>query len=194
MTRKYTLKEIQEKINEIFGEGLIALAEGQEYQGIRKPLVFIDRDYGNWTTPPFNIIQQKNTHPERSKERRKQTNLKRYGHENAFGSKEIQDKIRETNLDKYGVANPMQADAVKQKLRASCTEKYGCPVPLTGNAEAIILANSFLYLVANLLRLRRVLNPTHLQISLPYFLFDLFILEGGSTPITFQISLSLLFL
>jgi hypothetical protein len=135
--KKYTLKTIQQKIDNIFGEGLILVAPDQKYIGIRKPLRFIDRDYGEWTTPPFNLITNKNTHPERSKERRKQTNLVKYGHENAFGSKQIQEKIRKTNLEKYGVENPMHDSKIKQKQKESNVAKYGCAVPLVGNKEVL---------------------------------------------------------
>ena len=135
--KKYTLKTIQQKVDDIFGEGLITVAPDQKYVGIRKPLRFIDRDYGEWTTPPFNLITSKNTHPERSKERRKQTNLAKYGHENAFGSKQIQEKIRKTNMEKYGVENPMHDPKIKQKLKETNVAKYGCAVPLVGNKDVL---------------------------------------------------------
>lgn len=45
---KYSLEELQKKIDEKFGEGLITISPNQEYQGIRKPLIFVDRDYGEW--------------------------------------------------------------------------------------------------------------------------------------------------
>jgi hypothetical protein len=135
--KRFTLDEIQQKIDVEFGQGLITIAPGQTYTGIRDPLKFIDRDYGEWTSAAFNIITNKNTHPKRSVERRKKTNLAKYGHENAFGNATIKKKIKQTNLVKYGYENPMQAEAVKEKLRNSFIEKYGCPVPLVGNAEVL---------------------------------------------------------
>jgi hypothetical protein len=38
--------------------------------------------------------------------KRIETNLKKYGCENPFGNKEIQQKIKDTNLEKYGCENP----------------------------------------------------------------------------------------
>ena len=135
--KKFTLDEIQQQIDKIFGEGLITIAPNQVYAGIRKPLKFIDRDYGEWTIAPFNIITNKNTHPKRSIERRKKTNLAKYGHENSFGSEQIKEKIKRTNKERYGVENPMQSDKVKEKLKNTFTEKYGCPVPLVENKEVL---------------------------------------------------------
>lgn len=133
--KRYSLEEIQQQIDGIFGPGLITIAPNQTYTGVRDPLTFIDRDYGEWTSAAFNIITNKNTHPKRSVERRKQTNLAKYGHENAFGSDQIKDKIKRVNLEKYGVESPMQNKAVKEKLANTFIQKYGCPVPLVGNAE-----------------------------------------------------------
>jgi len=135
--RQYTLEDVQQKIDDIFGQGLITIAPNQTYTGIRDPLKFIDRDYGEWTSAAFNIITSKNTHPKRSVERRKQTNLAKYGHENAFGSEQIKEKIKRVNLEKYGSENPMQNKDVKEKLKTTFIEKYGCPVPLVGNDEVL---------------------------------------------------------
>jgi hypothetical protein len=135
--RQYTLEEIQQKIDAIFGQGLITVAPNQVYTGIRDPLKFIDRDYGEWTSAAFNIITNKNTHPQRSRERRKQTNLAKYGHENTFGSSQIKEKIKQGNIKKYGVENPMQTAEVKEKLKNTFIKSYGCPVPLVGNKDVI---------------------------------------------------------
>lgn len=132
-----TLEEIQKKIDDIFGTGLITIAPDQVYTGIRNKMLFIDRDYGNWVTAPFNIIQNKNTHPERSRERRKQTNLAKYGHENPFGSDRIKEKIKKINLERYGTENPMELDSVKDKLKQTNIERFGCATPIVGNKEVI---------------------------------------------------------
>lgn len=75
------MEELQKKIDEKFGECLITISPNQEYQGIRKPLIFVDRDYGEWVTAPFNVITNGNTHPQRAVARRNATNLQKYGHE-----------------------------------------------------------------------------------------------------------------
>ena len=62
---------------------------------------------------------------EEYQEKIKQTNLKRYGVENAFESKLIQEKIKRTNLKKYGVEHPSQNEYIKEKTRQTNLKKYG---------------------------------------------------------------------
>lgn len=49
------------------------------------------------------------------KEKRKQTNLERFGVENPYQSKEIQEKIKQKNLELYGVEYSTQRKDVKEK-------------------------------------------------------------------------------
>lgn len=58
-------------------------------------------------------------------EKRKQTNLERYGCENPFGNEEIKEKIRQHNLSKYGVEYCGQRPEVVAKRKQTCLEKYG---------------------------------------------------------------------
>ncbi len=55
----------------------------------------------------------------------KQTNLERYGFENAFQNKVLQEKQKQTNLEKYGVKNPRQTDSIKRKIKLTKLKKYG---------------------------------------------------------------------
>lgn len=57
--------------------------------------------------------------------RQAQTNMKKYGSENPFGSKLIQEKIVASNIEKYGVPYTQQAPDVRAKTEATCLEKYG---------------------------------------------------------------------
>lgn len=59
------------------------------------------------------------------KNKLKETNLERYGVENAFQNKEIQDKQKETVRSKYGVDHIFQLDSTKQKYKNTMQEKYG---------------------------------------------------------------------
>jgi len=72
------------------------------------------------------------------REKSKQTNLERYGHEFASQNKEVaskissvrssqdnQEKVKATNLEKYGVCNPFQAKEIKEKIAQTNLEKYG---------------------------------------------------------------------
>lgn len=137
MRKKYTLDEIQKRIDEKFEPSLITIAPNQTYTGIRKPLKFIDRDYGEWETTPFNIIQQHNTHPERSKERRKQTNLKKYGYENAAKSPKCIQKGKQTCLERYGAENPMHVTNFKEKLKQNNLNTHGVAYPFVEKEESI---------------------------------------------------------
>lgn len=60
---------------------------------------------------------------------RKKTNLAKYGVDNPFKSKEIQDKRAVTCLLKYGVEkvsdSPEQMKLIKEKQKATCIERYG---------------------------------------------------------------------
>lgn len=53
------------------------------------------------------------------------TNLERYGCENPFGNKEVQDKIKKYNEENYGVSYSMQRPDVIEKAKQTCLEKYG---------------------------------------------------------------------
>lgn len=60
-----------------------------------------------------------------SDEKRRSTNLKRYGSENPFGSDEIKRKIVSTNIDRYGVPYTQSSIAVRSKTVKTCQERYG---------------------------------------------------------------------
>jgi len=59
------------------------------------------------------------------KEKRKKTNLEKYGFESPFGNSEIKEKSKKTCLDKYGVENPLQNKEIKEKSKNTCLKKYG---------------------------------------------------------------------
>ena len=57
--------------------------------------------------------------------KRKQTNLQRYGVEYASQSNEIQEKIKSTNQKLYGVDRPLQNKTIYENMQKSLLEKYG---------------------------------------------------------------------
>lgn len=57
--------------------------------------------------------------------KRKQTNLEKYGVDNPFKSEEIKDKIKQANLEKYGVSNPMYSEEIKDKIKQTNLDRYG---------------------------------------------------------------------
>jgi hypothetical protein len=57
-------------------------------------------------------------------EKRKKTNLKKYGVENPYQSPEIKEKIKITNLKKYGNSIPQKTKKTKEKTRQTNLKKY----------------------------------------------------------------------
>ena len=66
----------------------------------------------------------------RVKEKRKETNLKKYGGNAPICSVEIKDKIKKTNLEKYGVENVFSNPEIKDKIKETNLEKYGVENPM----------------------------------------------------------------
>jgi hypothetical protein len=55
----------------------------------------------------------------------KDTNLERYGAENAIHSAVIKEKTKQSNLQRYGVEFACQNEEIKEKVRATNLERYG---------------------------------------------------------------------
>lgn len=70
--------------------------------------------------------------PQQSKDIQKktqETNLKKYGFISTLQNKEIQEKTRQTNLKKYGVEHTSQNKEIYDKKRKTWEEKYGVDHP-----------------------------------------------------------------
>jgi len=61
----------------------------------------------------------------KSNEKQRQTNLKKYGSEYSFTSKDFKQKYKETSLKNWGTENPLQSKIIKEKRENLCLEKYG---------------------------------------------------------------------
>lgn len=59
------------------------------------------------------------------KDKKKQTNLEKYGVENVFQLDSVKQKSKETNLKKYGVEYALQSNEVIQKSKETNLKKYG---------------------------------------------------------------------
>lgn len=119
----------------------------------RDKATFFDKIIGEifWASPQ-SVYNQQSMHPKRSLERRRQTNLGKYGNvcslhgneteektkktnlekygtEYASQSSLVRNKIRNTNLEKYGVENPSQIEEIKEKKRNTCLGNYGTNYP-----------------------------------------------------------------
>ncbi len=62
---------------------------------------------------------------EKSIEKLKRNNLKKYGYEYPFQSKEIQKKIETNYIEKYGVNRPCKRPEIQEKLEDTWLKKYG---------------------------------------------------------------------
>lgn len=58
-------------------------------------------------------------------EKRKKTNLGKYGVEFAQQSEQVKEKQKETMIERYGVEHPYQSEEIMAKMKASNKEKYG---------------------------------------------------------------------
>lgn len=63
-------------------------------------------------------------------DKKKQTNLNKYGNEWSIASKQVREKIVESFVEKYGVDNPMKDNFIQQKAKNTNCIKYGGNSPL----------------------------------------------------------------
>ena len=64
-----------------------------------------------------------------SNEKRRRTNLQKYGVENIAQSIVIKNKIKDTCLQKYGVEYYLQVTEIRNKIKDTCLQKYGVENP-----------------------------------------------------------------
>lgn len=62
--------------------------------------------------------------------KKKETNLRKYGNQWHIASKEIRKDIESTFIKKYGVNNPMKNEEIKQKTKNTNRKKYGGNSPM----------------------------------------------------------------
>lgn len=83
----------------------------------------------------FKELTDKNggIHPswsESAKEKRKKTNLERFGTENVASSKTVIDKIKKTNQERYGSDYPLQNKEILNKTKTTFLETYDVSNPM----------------------------------------------------------------
>ena len=59
------------------------------------------------------------------KKKVKKTNLEKYGTECSLNNKEVRNKTRKTNLERYGVEFSLNGECVKEKIKKTNLERYG---------------------------------------------------------------------
>jgi hypothetical protein len=58
-------------------------------------------------------------------ERKRQSNLAKYGVETHMQRADVREKSKQTNLERYGVVNPFQAEGFQEKRSSTMIERYG---------------------------------------------------------------------
>lgn len=61
----------------------------------------------------------------RATQHKHETNLRKYGVEEVFSAKCVQEKKEKTNISRHGVKCTLQAKCVKEKTRQTCLKQYG---------------------------------------------------------------------
>jgi len=124
------------------------------FVGWKKKSKFFDKIVNDYFySIPYRVYVDKTVHPKRRQEKRKNTNLKKYGNacslhgntemaeivkakvintnikkygvEHPLQSEEIREKVRKTNLDRWGVENPSQVEEIKNKKKQTTLKRYG---------------------------------------------------------------------
>lgn len=101
-----------------------------------KPTPFKNWSYGYTTVccAECNKIRSKNdllknaipkVQTQEAKEKRKNTNIKKYGVENVFQTNETKNKIKETLIKNYNVTSPAKSKDILQKIKNTTISKYG---------------------------------------------------------------------
>lgn len=62
---------------------------------------------------------------EETRNKYKEKCIQKYGVDNSFKDKQIQEKKRKSLMDHYGVIVPSKSDEIKEKIKNTCLEKYG---------------------------------------------------------------------
>lgn len=114
------------ELKEIHGD-LVKIKE-ETYFGVKKRAIFIDKDYGEWQTTVYGVLQG-GSHPKRSVNKVKNTCQKKYGTFHPLQNKEIREKADLTNLQKFGVKNVSSNKDIQEKKKNTTLKNFGCEYP-----------------------------------------------------------------
>lgn len=124
MAKKLTFKIAEKRFIEQGREDIFLCEDG--FSGWKKKSKFFDKiiDDFFWSIPK-NVYTVKSSHPRRTAENRRKTNIERYGNTCSLHGKEVKKKTKETWLKNYGVDSPMKSDVIKEKITKNNIKKYG---------------------------------------------------------------------
>lgn len=103
----------------------IELCEDEYKSWAQKAKFFdkIENDY--FYSVPRAVYKRKSVHPNRRKEKRVETNIKKFGFKSPAENTLIKEKMKQTNIERFGGSSPMFSDLVKNKIKETIIEKYG---------------------------------------------------------------------
>lgn len=133
MAKKLTYKEIKKRFIEQGRPDIEICEDG--FEGWKKKSKFFDKvTQSYFFSVPKRVYDFEGVHPIRAKERKKQTNLLKYGnacslHGTTLEAKKVNSKKTKTYLTKYGVSHPSKAEAIKEKKRQTCLQNYNVDNP-----------------------------------------------------------------
>ena len=133
MKKKISIDEIKDRLFKVHGD-MVTLDENS-YMSLRFKARFIDKDFGEFWNTPKNVIRGKQGHPQKSRQKLEETNLRKYGVRRPLQNKDIRNKYKKTCEEIYGADNPLKNKAVQEKMKANNLEKYG--------VEFIVLMDGF---------------------------------------------------
>lgn len=120
------LEEVILRIQAVHGD-LVRIVDST-YKSLTKRATFVDKDYKEWETTPSSVIAG-SSHPTRSKEKQKITNLGRYGKEHPMQNKALRDKADATVMKRHGVKNISSLKEVKTKKKETTFKNFGTEFP-----------------------------------------------------------------
>jgi hypothetical protein len=130
--RKLTTLEVRDKLKFLYGDSVILDCE--TYINTHTKAKFVDKQFGEWWAFPYDILYSKKGHPERAKQKRKDTCFIKYGVDCLLRDREL---MKKGMFDRYGVTHPMHDAEIKHRVEETCVSRYGVKNPTLN----IVIAN-----------------------------------------------------
>lgn len=100
------------------------------WKGIGKSCWWTDNEIGSWYGYAYNVLENKSSHPFKSKILSKKTCLERYGTTNPAQSPLVKAKIAKTNMRIYGAPCVFGKESSKRKqIKQTSLNRYGTEYP-----------------------------------------------------------------
>lgn len=127
MSKKITFEEVQQRIESVRDDVSLCEEGFFGYKKKSKAYDHIEKDYF-WAVP-YKIFKEGVSHPNRRTDKRKKTNLERYGSEYAINNEQIRKKRDQTNMERYGASTPLSIQEKREQGKITSLQKYGAENP-----------------------------------------------------------------